>query len=74
MEQLKWQIALVCNSHPRTVSNYSCHVKLFFIYADMGIFASPKHLFWSDGEEEFGTICQSVSPITMYCNSKLWLS
>ena len=25
-------------------------------------------------EEEFGTIHQSVSPITMCCNSKLWLS
>ena len=25
-------------------------------------------------EEEFGTIRQSVSPITMYCNSYLWLS
>ena len=25
-------------------------------------------------EEEFGTKHQSVSPITMYCNSKLWLS
>ena len=31
--------------------------------------ANPK-----GGEEEFGTIHQSVSPITMCCNSKLWLS
>ena len=31
--------------------------------------ANPK-----GGEEEFGTIRQSVSPITICCNSKLWLS